>query len=198
MVPIGVNNTSEIVPDAEPEQREHVSGEPRLIKYLPTGDYTPNLFTICQAINGAREALLMRSRVQMSYGQDAEWWRGHAIALSKIVNVDDGAPAQPEADRQDELLAEVQRLIAFLSASTRSYAAQRCIDDFNAQRPAGNAPNNAPPTGNARYIITAGDLTALSFTITATPTTVGGQNLHRCGTMTVNHAAVRTPADCWN
>ena len=99
--------------------------------------------------------------------------------------------------------AEMMRLAQVMercAASTRSYAAQRCIDDFKAQRPAGNAPNNAPPTGNARYIIiiTAGDLTALSFTITATPTTVGGQNLHRCGTMTVNHAAVRTPADCWN
>ena len=99
--------------------------------------------------------------------------------------------------------AEMMRLAQVMercAASTRSYAAQRCIDDFYAQRPAGNAPNNAPPTGNARYIITVADPepTALSFTITATPTTVGGQNLHRCGPMTVNHAAVRTPADCWN
>jgi len=99
--------------------------------------------------------------------------------------------------------AEMMRLAQVMercAASTRSYAAQRCIDDFNAQRPAGNAPNNAPPTGNARYIITAGDLTAISFTITATPTTAGGQNLHRCGTMTVDHRAVRTAAaaDCWN
>ena len=97
--------------------------------------------------------------------------------------------------------AEMMRLAQVMercAASTRSYAAQRCIDDFNAQRPAGNAPNNAPPTGNARYIITEGDPTAIAFTITAAPTTVGGQNLNRCGIMTVNHAAVRTPADCWN
>ena len=122
MVPIGVSDTSEIVPDVDVEQRVHVSGEPRLLKHLPSGDYTPNLLTICNAIEGAREALLMREHAQVSYGQDAEWWRGHSISMPKIVNLEDGSAAGPESDEQDELLAEVQRLMAFLGTSDRSYA----------------------------------------------------------------------------
>ncbi len=122
VVPTSVHNTNEIVPDADLEQRVHTPGEPRLLKYLPTGDYTPNLLTICHAINGTREAMLMRDHVQISYGQDGEWWKGHPISLPKIINVDDGSSAQPESDKDDELLAEVQRIMAFLSTSNRSYA----------------------------------------------------------------------------
>ena len=122
LVPTGVHNTSEIVPDTDTLQRVHTSGEPRLLKYLPTGDYTPNLLTICHAISGARQALLMRDRVQASYGQNEDWWRGEPISLPKIVNVEDQSAAYPESDKYDELLAEVQRLMAFLSASSRSYA----------------------------------------------------------------------------
>ncbi|KAF2484621.1 hypothetical protein BDY17DRAFT_248719 [Neohortaea acidophila] len=122
MIPTGQHQTTEIVLDVDAEHRRHVEGEPRLLKYLPTGDYMPNLLTICQAIVGARETLLMRDFVQPNYGQDEEWWRGHAIAMPKIVHVDDGSAAEPESDRYDELLAEVQRLMAFLSASHRTYA----------------------------------------------------------------------------
>jgi len=89
--------------------------------------------------------------------------------------------------------AEMMRLAQAMercAARTRSYAHVDCIAEFNAQL----------PTGNARYTFTVADPTAISFTITATPTTAGGQNLHRCGTMTVDHRAVRTAAaaDCWN
>ncbi|KAK3678655.1 hypothetical protein LTR37_021464, partial [Vermiconidia calcicola] len=118
----GAYETTEIVPDVDVEGRRHTPGEPRLLKHTTSGDYTPNLLTICHAIDGAREALLMRDNMQMNYGQDGEWWRGHPIALPKIVHVEDGSVAGPECDEQDELLAEVQRLMAFLSASDRSYA----------------------------------------------------------------------------
>ena len=121
LVPFKGPESSEIVPDVDVELRVHTAGEPRLLKHLPIGDYMSNFLTICHAINGAKEALLMRSRVQRDYGQDGEWWRGHPISLPRIVHVEDGSPAEPESDKYDELIAEVQRLMAFLSASSRSY-----------------------------------------------------------------------------
>ena len=85
--------------------------------------------------------------------------------------------------------AEMMRLAQAMercAARTRSF--QACTAEFTA------------PAGNTRYTFTLATPTAISFTITATPTTAGGQNLHRCGTMTVDHRAVRTAAaaDCWN
>ena len=122
MVPAGMQQTSEIVPDVDIAQQRHTPGEPRLLKHLPEGDYLPNLLTICHAINTARRALLMLEHTQMSYGQDGDWWKGHPIAMTKIVNVVDGSAAEPEPEKYDELLTEVQRLMAFMSASDRSYA----------------------------------------------------------------------------
>lgn len=51
-----------------------------------------------------------------------------------------------------------------------------------------------------RYEITL-DVGANSYTITATPNTVGGQDQDACGTMTYNHLGLgtpETPAECWN
>ncbi len=73
---------------------------------------------------------------------------------------------------------------------TRSYAHADCVAGF---------PVNVP-LQNARYNISLIS-TASTFTITATPTIVGGQNLNNCGTMTLNHVGQRTPttpANCWN
>ncbi|KAK5121913.1 hypothetical protein LTR85_004485 [Meristemomyces frigidus] len=121
MVPRAVSS-GEIIPDADIEQRKNVPGEPRVIKHLPDGDYLANFLTICHAIAGAREAMLMRNFVRASYGQDAEWWRGHSISMPRIVHTESGSPVEPDADKYDELVAEVQRLMAFLDASERSYA----------------------------------------------------------------------------
>lgn len=145
MVAVGVHNTTEIIPDADIQGRINGAGEPRLLKYLPTGDYTPNLLTICHAINGAREALLMRDHVQISYGQSAEWWRGESISLPKIVNLEDHSAAEPDTDRYDELLAEIQRLMAFLSASARSYASVGALMNTEVIRL--GSPEYATPSG---------------------------------------------------
>ena len=74
------------------------------------------------------------------------------------------------------------------AARTRSYVT--CL-------PASSVP---VPRQNARYNISA-VATATTFTLTATPTTVGGQDLDACGTMTLNNLDRRTPAPpstCWN
>lgn len=89
--------------------------------------------------------------------------------------------------------AEMLRLaqaIERCAARTRSYSHADCVAGF---------PINVP-LQNARYSINLA-ASPSTFTITATPTTVGGQNLHACGTMTLNHLGQRTPAtpaNCWN
>ncbi|KAK4540969.1 hypothetical protein LTR36_008477 [Oleoguttula mirabilis] len=131
MVPRAISS-NEIVPDADVEHRKNVPGEPRVVKHLPDGDYLANFLTICHAIAGAREAMLMRDFVRASYGQDGEWWRGHSISLPRIVHAGSGSPVEPEADKYDELVAEVQRLMAFLDASERSYASPGALTQTEA------------------------------------------------------------------
>ncbi|KAI7183726.1 hypothetical protein KC316_g7965 [Hortaea werneckii] len=121
MVP-RTSSTGEIIPDVDVERRKNGPGEPRLLKQMPEGDYLSNFVTICHAIAGARETMLMREFVKSSYGQDSEWWRGNAITMPRIVHTDSGRPIEPEADRYEELVSEVQRLMAFLDSSERSYA----------------------------------------------------------------------------
>lgn len=135
MVPYGgavAGTSEEIIPDTLVEERAGGAGEPRMLKPLPGGDYTAGLLTICACIEGAREALLMRGHVLDNYGQDAEWWRGHPISLPKIVHVDDGRPAEPESDKREKILAEVQRVMAVLSSSKRSYASAQALTQTSA------------------------------------------------------------------
>ena len=53
----------------------------------------------------------------------------------------------------------------------------------------------------ARYTFSVDPLTATTFTITADPSSVGGQDQDACGEMTLDHRGRRTPetpANCWN
>jgi hypothetical protein len=129
MVPISARGaSSEIVPDVErPEERKNMEGEPRFLKNLPMGGYLPNFLTIGHSIPMMREALLMRDYTMAQYGADAEWWKGHQIALPKIVHTESGAPADAEIDKWDEFIAETQRLMAALDASDRSYASAHAL-----------------------------------------------------------------------
>ncbi|THY47571.1 hypothetical protein D6C97_07948 [Aureobasidium pullulans] len=112
---------SEIIPDLEPHERKNEPGEPRFLKQLPSGDYLPNLLTIAHSIPFARKALLAPHKSYSSYGSDSEWWKGHGIRLPKIVSTVSGAPLEPATTSQDEMIAEMQRLMALLDESTRSY-----------------------------------------------------------------------------
>ncbi|GAB7347929.1 hypothetical protein MBLNU459_g5443t1 [Dothideomycetes sp. NU459] len=111
----------EIVPDLEPADRQNQPGEPRFIKHLTSGDYLSSLLTISHSIPLARHLLLAPHSVRPSYGQDADWWKGHTIRLPRIVSTVDLSLAEPAPKNDDEVLAEMQRLMALLDASSRSY-----------------------------------------------------------------------------
>lgn len=116
------STAQEVVPDLPAKKRLQQGQEPRLLKHLPDGDYTPNMLTIFHAIPKAKEALLMRGCVNSDYGSDPEWWRGNSIPVPRIVHTIDGSPVAPDTDKHDELIAEAQRLMAFLECSDRTYA----------------------------------------------------------------------------
>lgn len=118
---IDSHQSNEIIPDLEPHERQNQAGEPRFVKQLTSGDYLPNLLTIAHSIPLARRALLLPHKEYSSYGSDSEWWKGHAIRLPRIVSTVDGAPMEPANSEKDEVVAEMQRLMALLDASSRSY-----------------------------------------------------------------------------
>ncbi|PSK56710.1 hypothetical protein B9Z65_6334 [Elsinoe australis] len=130
MVPTSATNVHEareIIPDVEPSARRNDGYEPRFLKHTASGDYLPALLTIAHSIPLAREVLLMRSCPQSNYGQDADWWRGHAIKLPQIVSTDTGAPIHTANADEQAMVSEMQRLIAFLDSSDRSYASTETL-----------------------------------------------------------------------
>ncbi|EMC97362.1 hypothetical protein BAUCODRAFT_121820 [Baudoinia panamericana UAMH 10762] len=118
---------SEVIPDVDVEHRKNVPGEPRFLKYQPEADYLPNLLTICHAIAGAREAMLQRKNVRSSYGEDAEWWKGHPISMPRIVHVDSGELVNEETENFRTLIMDVQRLMGALDQSERSYVSIKAM-----------------------------------------------------------------------
>ena len=57
----------------------------------------------------------------------------------------------------------------------------------------------SPRTGVAFYLITQGNLTDDTFTLTATPQAAGGQNIDVCGSLTITHTGLTgsATAGCW-
>ncbi|KAI4724189.1 hypothetical protein E4T49_08081 [Aureobasidium sp. EXF-10728] len=121
------HQASEIIPDLEPHERKNETGEPIFLKQLPSGDYLPNLLTIAHSVPLARKALLAPHKTYSSYGADSEWWKGHGIRLPKIVSTVSGEPMEPATTNQDELVAEMQRLMALLDDSSRSYGSAETL-----------------------------------------------------------------------
>ena len=125
--PADTHETSEVIPDVEPKERGANGDNPRFLKQLPSGDYLPNLLTIAHSIPLAREALITRSHVSGAYGHDSDWWRGHAIRLPRIVHAADGSAAAPVATEHEEIVAEMQRLMALLEMSNRLYGSTESL-----------------------------------------------------------------------
>ncbi len=75
-----------------------------------------------------------------------------------------------------------------------SQAMERCFTEHNVYN---DAACPSSPDNTERYSVTLA-ATATSYTLTATPQATGGQNSDKCGTMTVNHLGIQTPATCWD
>ena len=87
------------------------------------------------------------------------------------------------ADAQAEMLQFAQAMERCFTRH-RSYEGASCPD---------------VPLDTARYLFELEVPTVTTFTITADPTAVGGQDQGPCGViMTLNHLGERDPANCWN
>lgn len=75
-----------------------------------------------------------------------------------------------------------------------SQAMERCFTEQNVYN---DAACPSTPDDTERYVVTL-TATATGYTVTATPQATGGQNNDRCGTMTITHLGIQSPADCWN
>ena len=105
-----------------------------------------------------------------------------AIALPNYTNY---VRQSHRADAQAEMLQFAQAMERCFTRH-RSYEGASCPEDLT------------PP--GSRYTFVVDPLTATTFTITATPGPVGGQNQDACGEMTLDHRGERDAEDanCWN
>ncbi|KAF2861909.1 hypothetical protein K470DRAFT_256450 [Piedraia hortae CBS 480.64] len=103
-----------------PEQRvlDRMIGhnEPRMLKPTDEAQYLANFLTICHFTPGARNDLLWSLHKLEYYGQHDMWWRGSPISSHRFDS--SGTENTPASD----VVAEVQRLMAYLDISDRSYA----------------------------------------------------------------------------
>jgi hypothetical protein len=119
------NSTSrEIVVSPDPVDRKRTDDEPAFLRPSPDNQYLGGLITILHSIPLAREALLLKNQVLSDYGHDPQWWNGQPIKLPKIVTIHDEAQG---ASDWDDILHEVQRLVAFLDSTTRAFGSSDAL-----------------------------------------------------------------------
>lgn len=109
--------TKEIWLNPEPVDRKRDNTKPAFLRPSTQGHRLPALIKILQTIPLAREAMLCRDTVLSEYGHNSEWWDGATIQVPKIFHVaNDG-----QDHDMDEVLYEIQRLVAFLEETERAY-----------------------------------------------------------------------------
>lgn len=114
---VPATKSTEFIPDAALSDQERTD-QPGFIKPTVGNNHLPALITMLHAVPLIRNTLLAPSISTSDYWRGEDWWRGTASAASIVVNDETGTESGPEL----ELLYEVQRLMAFLDASDRTYA----------------------------------------------------------------------------
>jgi hypothetical protein len=140
MVTVGKTSAQEILLDPEPAARKRDLNIPAFLKPSIADNRLGALLTVYHEIPLLREVFINRSDVQQSYGFDSEWWSGKAIESPTILG--------SEPDEGQELIYEIQRLMAFLDKTDRSYGsadvlanlrAVKKMQRFNTQKRISNA-----------------------------------------------------------
>lgn len=99
-------------------------------------------------------------------------------------------PAYSNFVRQGHRVDAQGEMLQFAQAMERCFTRTRDYSDASCP--------DAPVGTRYTFLVVPDDLSATTFTISATP--VGGQDEDRCDVMTLNHRGERTAAeaDCWN
>lgn len=124
---VPATKSTEYVPDA-PLDAQIRRDKPGLIKPSVTDHNLPALITILHTIPLVRNALLAPDITSNDYWRGEDWWKGTASVASVTVRDD----LRSEAVSGLEFLYEVQRLVAFLDASDRTYASLESLLQLDA------------------------------------------------------------------
>jgi hypothetical protein len=119
MVPMGKTSAQEILPDPEPADRKRDLNVPAFLKPSVDNHRLGAFLTIYHEIPLIREVFLDRIDVLPSYGHDKEWWTGKSIELPTIQIADEY--------EESEVVWEIQRLMAFLDKTDRSYGSAEAL-----------------------------------------------------------------------
>ncbi|PVH78657.1 hypothetical protein DL98DRAFT_590199 [Cadophora sp. DSE1049] len=122
MVPIGKSSTREVFVEPEPADRKREPGTPAFLKPSVQDTRLNAVITIYHEIPLTRSLFLNSEDHIASYGYDPEWWSGKQIEM-QVVTLDDEPTQYEECDR------ELQRLMAFLDKSERSYGSAEPLAD---------------------------------------------------------------------
>jgi hypothetical protein len=126
MVPVGKSSAQEILSDPVPAERKRdPMVTPAFLKPSSEDHRLGALLTIYHEIPKIREVFLDRGNVLPNYGFDKQWWAGKPIELPVVFDFDDGEPSNLEVKW------ELQRLMAFLSKTDRSYGSVEALANLN-------------------------------------------------------------------
>ena len=123
----------EILLNPEPIDRQRHPGTPAFLKPTPDAAHLAALIKILHEIPIAREALLNIKLLCPDYGHDPQWWDGEPVKQLRVVNVDQG---YQDAYGQD-LINEIQRLMAFLDRTERAYGSIEGITKLQSRQDEG-------------------------------------------------------------
>ena len=120
IIDVATTSTKEIVLTPEASDRKRAEGTPTYLRPSPDRPMLSAVLKILHSIPMAREALLNRSLVDPDYGFEGEWWNGDAVR-SQSPSIVYNVGGSEDITNGDPLLQELQRLMAFLSATCRAY-----------------------------------------------------------------------------
>ena len=125
MVPL--STAREVMNEPAPQDRQRKPGEPAFLRPSVNHDRLPSLLTIYHSIPRARDVLMLKEISTPRYGFDDHWWNGQMIHVPKVASIDE--------DRSwEDVVFEVQRIMAFLDSTSRAYGSSDSFTSFEQYR----------------------------------------------------------------
>lgn len=121
-------------PEPDPSRRKRETGAPAFLRCRSENAWETHrlgaILTILHSIPAARNALLRYGGPPpQSYGHDAEWWKGKAIAPPAVQATHEAGELAWADESKPKWSEELHRLMAFLDATERSYGTADVLAD---------------------------------------------------------------------
>lgn len=126
---LGSSSAQEVLLDPDAADRKREVNAPAFLKPSVDDFRLASILTIYHEIPLAREVLLNRNNILSDYGHDPEWWMGRTIVSRTATLIDDDNTPWGKTTPQDfdNFIREIQRLIAFLDKTERSYGSAEAL-----------------------------------------------------------------------